>query len=348
MTSNNLLFVKIGALGDVIQAAAALKLFRDTHPEISVDWVVDSGLAALVEQFNVVDQVIAVDTNALFAGSAISRVYCLLTKILELAKLGGYDTICCAHPDWRFGLLTSFVRAKHRVSPKKLARSHGFISIRNRVFEYYRLLTGVDRGLLSIDAALRTLGNAVLAFEEEHQFDVPARYVVLMPGGARNALRDDPLRRWAIESYVELAQKILDQGDSVVLLGGPGDRWVSEHFSSLEIIDFVGQTSLTDMVRLLDKARCAVTHDSGPIHLASITQVPLVGIFGPTPANAVLSFSRGKTIILQPENHVSCSPCYDGRGYAVCGDNICMQATTVDQVLLRINQLIVRFPKKIL
>lgn len=337
-----LLFIRLSALGDVVQAAAALKLFRDAHPGVEVDWAVDRGLLPLVERFNVADRVIPIDANGLFAGSLMSRLRSLWREMRKLPALGEYDTVCSAHPDWRFGLLAALVRAKRRISPKQLVRSRGFIPNRNRVFEYYRLLTGLDQGALPIDAALGSLGKAALASAEVSQFDLPARYTVLMPGGAKNALRDDPLRRWPIASYVALAEKILSQGTSVVLLGGPGDRWVSEYFARLEVIDLVGQTSLIDMVALLDKASCAVTHDSGPIHLVSMTSVSLVGIFGPTPANAVLSFSRAKTIVFQPENRVACSPCYDGRTYAACEDNICMQVTSVQQVLSAVNALVAR------
>lgn len=337
-----MLFIRLSALGDVIQAAATLKLFRDAHPGMVVDWAVDCGLVPLVERFNVAERVIPIDANGLFAGSLIGRLCSLWREMRKISQLGEYDTVCCAHPDWRFGLLAAMVRAKRRISPKQLARSRGFIPNRNRVFEYYRLLIGSDQGALPIDAALDALGKAVLASTEESRFDLPARYIVLMPGGANNALRDDPLRRWPIASYVALAKKILSQGAPVVLLGGPGDRWISEYFARLEVIDLVGQTSLIDMVALLNKASCAVTHDSGPIHLASMTSVSLVGIFGPTPANAVLSFSRAKTVVFQPENRVACSPCYDGRTYAACEDNICMQVTSVEQVFSAVNELVAR------
>lgn len=334
------LFVRLSAMGDVIQAAAALKLFRDAQPGVIIDWAVDRGLMPLVERFNVADRVIVVDSNTLFAGSFTNRLQNLWREMRKLSALGSYDTVCCAHPDWRFGLLAALVHSKQRVSPKQLARTHGFIANRNRVFEYYRLLTGEDHGELAVDAALSALGKSVLATQRECQFKLPEHYVVLMPGGARNALRDDPLRRWPTASYVALARELLSQDCPVVLLGGPGDRWVSEYFTGLDILDLVGQTSLTDMVALLDRASCAVTHDSGPIHLASITSVPLVGIFGPTPANAVLSMARIKTVILQPENKVACSPCYDGRSYANCDANICMQATPVEKVLTAVNSLV--------
>lgn len=329
-------------MGDVIQAAAALKLFRDEHPGVVIDWAVDQSLSKLVECFNVADRVIAVNATDLFAGALLSRLRALWTEMRKLSKHGRYDTVCSAHPDWRFGLLTCFVAAKHRVSPRKLMRGKGFIAARNRVFEYYRLLTKKDHGSLSIDAAHYSLGRSVLATVHPPLFNLPEHYIVLMPGGAKNALREDPLRRWPMASYVSLAKEILSRGNTVVLLGGPGDRWVSEYFSELIVVDLVGQTGLTDMVALLDKASCAVTHDSGPIHLASITSVPLVGIFGATSANAVLSLSRLNTVVLQSENRIACSPCYDGRSYADCDNNICMQMTSVNQVLAAVNGLIQR------
>lgn len=337
-----ILFLRLSAMGDVIQAAAALKVFRNNHPEVSVDWVVDSGLAPLIEAFNVADRVIWVDAAALFEGTFLRRLQSLWQQMRRLSALGRYDKVCCAHPDWRFGLLLALVHSKQRLSPKDLIRSKGFVVSRNRVFEYYRLLTGVDSGELAVNKALSALGQSVLAKQRRSAFALPDSYVVLMPGGARNALRDDPLRRWPIESYVGLAKALVKQGGTVVLLGGPGDRWVSEYFAETSVSNLVGQTSLTDMVALLEGASCAVTHDSGPIHLASITSVPLVGVFGATPANAVISLSRAKTVVFQPENRVTCSPCYDGQNYADCNDNICMQATLVDDVLAAVNDLVYR------
>lgn len=334
-----ILFVRLAAIGDVIQAAAALRLFKESHPGVAVDWVLDSNLTHIVDCFNVVDHVIPVDSNALFLASFMSRMRSLLDVIRRLAKCGPYDTVYCAHPDWRFRLLTLLVQCQHRISPKNLARGQGFLASRNRVFEYYRLLTGVDRGSLAIDSALSGLGKSLLATDKGKLFSLPSHYYVLIPGGAKNALRDDPLRRWPTESYRELAKVLLRQNNTVVLLGGQGDSWVSEYFKGVDVIDLIGQTTLNDMVALLDNAKCAVAHDSGPIHLAAITSVPLVGIFGPTPANAVLSFSRPRTIILHPENRVACSPCYDGRGYSVCDANFCMEETSVENVLLAVNSL---------
>lgn len=337
-----ILFVRLSAIGDVIQAAAALQLYRNAHPEVKIYWAVDRAVATLVSAFGVVDHVIAVDADGLFKGSLVSRLSSLWKSMRQIAAHGAFDVVYTAHPDWRFGLLARLVKSNKRVSPKSLPRSRGYILDRNRTFEYYRLLTDQDSGSLKVDAALAVLGANALSSQSKadlQRFGLPGGYIALVPGGARNMLRDNPQRRWPIENYVGLAER-LSQKYPVVLLGGPDDRWVSKHFSSLQVVDLIGLTSLLDTVSLLDQAQCVVAHDSGPIHLASITSAPLVGIFGPTPANAVLSSSRARTVVLQPENRVACSPCYDGRGYAACDANICMQATLVESVVAAVTSLV--------
>lgn len=337
-----ILFVRLSAIGDVIQAAAALQLYRNAYPEVKIYWAVDRAVATPVSAFGVADHVIAVDADGLFKGSFFSRLSSLWTSMCQIAAYGAFDVVYTAHPDWRFGLLARLVKSNKRVSPKSLPRSRGYILNRNRTFEYYRLLTGQDSRSLKVDAALAALGANLLSLQSKadfQRFGLPRSYVALVPGGARNTLQDNPQRRWPIENYVGLAER-LSQKYPVVLLGGPDDRWVSKHFGALQVIDLVGLTSLMEMVGLLSQAQCVVAHDSGPIHLTSITSAPLVGIFGPTSANAVLSFSRARTVVLEPENRVACSPCYDGRSYAACDVNICMQATSVESVVAAVNGLV--------
>ena len=198
---------------------------------------------------------------------------------------------------------------------------------------------------VAIDKAIANLGLVALSsyhgtYSSGLSSSLPAEYIVLVPGGAKNTLRDDPLRRWPIASYVELARLLTSSGKNVLLLGGPDDQWVNQYFEDIPVSNLIGKTNLLDMVFLLNKAKATICHDSGPLHLASITQTPLLAIFGPTPPSAVLSGMRTKTVILKPSAQISCSPCYDGKNYAVCHSNRCMQDTSVNHVMERLNMLL--------
>ena len=155
--------------------------------------------------------------------------------------------------------------------------------------------------------------------------------VVLVPAGARNLLRDDALRRWPIEHYVALAEQLLETGCEVVLAGGPDDRWASAYFGTLAtrarfpgFTDAIGTLSLTETLGLLDTAMVTVTHDTGPLHLAGITATDIVTIFGPTDPHGRLPQRAGCVAIWGGEGF-ACRPCYDGRDYAPCPHNGCME-----------------------
>jgi heptosyltransferase II len=152
-------------------------------------------------------------------------------------------------------------------------------------------------------------------------------------------MRDDALRRWPVESYVEVAAALVARGHEVVLAGGPGDRWASPQFSSLEVVDLIGQLSLLETVALLDSADVTVTHDTGPLHLAGLTRTAIVSLFGPTDPRGRLP-QRAGTVALWGGEGFACRPCYDGRDYAPCLHNGCIRQVTPVMVLGEVSCLL--------
>jgi heptosyltransferase-2 len=74
--------------------------------------------------------------------------------------------------------------------------------------------------------------------------------------------------------------------------------------------------------------RCAMllTNDTGPMHIASAFQVPVVAIFGPTDWRTTSPFESAHAIVRQP---VDCAPCL----LRECPiDHRCMTRVSVDQV----------------
>ena len=160
---------------------------------------------------------------------------------------------------------------------------------------------------------------------------LPVPVVALAPGGARNILSDVPLKRWPLSHYADLARRLLAQGCGVVLTGAASDVWVREGFAGLGVLDLIGKTSVLELLGLYAACDAVVTHDSGPLHLARLAGAPLVALFGPTvPAEFVRADSR--TVVLWGGAHLPCRPCYDGRRFADCHDNVCMQSVSPGEV----------------
>jgi len=81
------------------------------------------------------------------------------------------------------------------------------------------------------------------------------------------------------------------------------------------------------------------THDSGPLHLARLAGVPAIGLFGPTPP-AIFIRDDPRVVTLWPATSMPCAPCYDGRNFAACNDNRCMQLITAADVMRRLESLL--------
>jgi heptosyltransferase-2 len=163
--------------------------------------------------------------------------------------------------------------------------------------------------------------------------------IAMVPGGAKNMLRDNPLRRWPLERYVAVAGELVRRGHEVLLVGGPEDMWVLEPFSGLDVVDAIGRFSLPETLALLELAEVTVTHDTGPLHLAGITSTAIVSIFGPTRPHSFMP-QRENCVALWGGEGFACRPCYDGRDFALCTHNGCVRQVTEAMVLDEIERMI--------
>jgi heptosyltransferase-2 len=351
-----ILFIKLGAIGDVIQAAAAVEVFKANNEGLKIDWVVGQSISKLLAKMGIADKVIILSDQELFSGSLLDRLKSLLACWIELIRHGrSYDVIYVAHTNWQYSLLAlpAYI-LNPLLSLHKQKRFFPRLK-EYRVSEYLRFLSG--RAISHIEGAevLQRLGDRILSntnkerYFSDNEWSKPPvtqdnfgsqleslrKRVVLVPGGSKNALRDDFLRRWPVDDYVQLSKVLLDKGCQVILAGGPGDSWVSPYFSSVNVTNLIGKTSLEQLVGVLAEADLVITHDTGPLHLATLTRTPLIALFGPTPAPAVAPIGRKELITLIPAANVSCAPCYDGKDYAACSDPICMKSIAVDEVFSR-------------
>jgi ADP-heptose:LPS heptosyltransferase len=179
------LFVKLGAIGDVTQAAAAMLHFRARHPGAEITWVVGKAIAPLLNRFGVADHVHALDESRFFP--APCPLACALARhALALRGLSSrFDLVVTAYGDWRYRLLTGLVRAsRFRYYDRRAIRRPSPLQHRNRVFEYIRLLEDEGERHADISALMQALGERFLAHRSA---DVPpmatvSKHVVLAPG----------------------------------------------------------------------------------------------------------------------------------------------------------------------
>ncbi|MBF0561240.1 MAG: glycosyltransferase family 9 protein [Alphaproteobacteria bacterium] len=330
-----ILIIKLAAIGDVIMASSMIPALRSRHPAAHITWLVGSLASPLVAALPGVDEVISIDEKALLRGSLFQRVR---TVVGVWGRLRGrrFDLIVTAHPDRRFGLLTLGVRGRQRRA--LWARPMGgFVPGRHHSHEYVRLVSDRDGPeMLSGEVPVFTPPlPAALA----QRLETSAKLVLLAPGGASNTMRDSPMRRWPVTCYRALAEKLIEAGHRVVLIGAPSDIWVREHFQGIDTVDLLGETGLVDLVAVMRRAALVVSHDSMSAHMPRLAGVPVVALFGPTDPGW-FAYPDARSRVLWGGAGRPCRPCYDGKEFTPCEEVMCMKSLSVDIVMAAVNDVL--------
>ncbi len=336
MSGARYLIVKLSALGDVAMASTLPHAIHRRDADAHVTWLCGAGVAELVRMFAGVNEVLVADDEALLRGSGIRRAGALISAWRLLAGRR-FEHILVGHADWRYRALALPARALRRRA-LSLAPSRRALPVAGRYHgdEYVRLLDEESQGPITGHWPLADVrpflppptGSAVVG-------------AVLVPGGARNMVRESALKRWPIEGYRELAMRLLRAGVPVTLVGDAADTWVRPHFAGMDVRDEIAEHGLTGTLCILRSADVVVSHDTGPLHLARLVRAPVLALFGPTnPSHFVTEDAT--TSVIWGGSSLACRPCYDGREFAACTNNLCMKDISVAAVAERALAMLAR------
>ena len=139
---------------------------------------------------------------------------------------------------------------------------------------------------------------------------------------------------WTLEGYVELINRLQDDGAKVVITTAPTDdelKFVGRILQHLQkpAIDLTGQLSLKQLAALTACAKLFIGVDSAPMHIAAAMQTPVVTLFGPSGDQEWGPWQVCSRVITS--NH-TCRPCgMDGCAGSKVSE--CLTTIPVDRVL---------------
>jgi heptosyltransferase-2 len=329
MGAERILVVRIAGIGDVAVASTAVERIRTENPSAHVTFLCGTAAAPLARLFDGVAEVLTVDERALFRGGIAARG-AAFGRLWSALVRRRFDRVILLHVDRRYrALVAPLIGA--RVSMLSRAKHGEMIPVPARWLgdEYARLVAGTAHvGPIERQYAMADLRDKIQP--DRARTDRPR--VILVPGGARNVLRDDALRRWPVSHYAALARLLAEQGYEITLIGSETDRWVMSSFDGIAVTDEIGKLDLPRSLSVMRGGDLVISHDTGPAHLARLVRVPLIALFGPTIPAQVLSIDESVTVLWGGE-HLACRPCFDGREFARCADNVCMSSITPELVL---------------
>jgi heptosyltransferase I len=287
---SSVLIVRLGALGDIVHAMPVAGALRDAWPDCRIGWLVQQPYAGLVGLVREVDQVHALtrpfDLAALRAVRAVRYDICL--DLQGLIKSAAYARASGARR------VIGFSRALLREPLARLAYGEtGGVPGGHVIAKNLSLLRrlGIEAAMRPIalavpetpivDGVRELLGRLPSAGSRREPAAAAGTYVLLNPGAGW------PNKRWPPERFGQLAARVLaDCGLPSVVLWGPGEDALAATVvqASGGAAVMAPQSGMGDVLALARSAAVVVSGDTGPLHLAAAVGTPIVGLYGPTPA----------------------------------------------------------------
>ncbi len=288
---SGILVIKLGALGDFVQALGPMAAIRAHHR----------------------DQRITFLTTAPFADFAGASGY--FDDIWSDGRPGGMD-------------VGSWLKLLSRIRNGGFGRVYD-LQTSDRSSFYYRFFwphfpewSGIVRGcshphanpgrdfMHTVERQAEQLAMAGIpdvpdpdlswAKADVSKFELPERFALLVPGGARHR----PAKQWPRERYGELARALAAKDILPVLLGSAeeADIMAAIRAQCPEARNLSGETSILDLAALGRGGDLAVGNDTGPMHLFSLLGCPSVVLYS-NESDPALCEQRGPkvTIIRKPE-----------------------------------------------
>ncbi|MCK9419412.1 MAG: lipopolysaccharide heptosyltransferase II [Nitrospirae bacterium] len=332
MEMQKVLFFKPGAIGDLLHTFPALKALRKKFPAAHVTVVVSPGLEPLVQGTPDADRV------QVFDKAKLKRH---LKDFIEFGwrlRNERYDLFIDMQPSLRSMVLRRLSGARQVLVYQKQKRSgvgERRLHAADNFLETLRPL-GIDIPVDSIElqVAPELLAN-IDRFLTTRNIDADRPLIALNCGvGAAR-----PARNWFPERFASLADRLIDELDAqVIFVGGNEDReLVLSVLADMKnkAVSAAGDLSILESAALLARCSCLVSADTGPLHLATAVQTPVVGLFGSTDPRRTGPIGRGHHVILKG---LACVPCEEKQ--CLLGTRACMADITVDEVFNAVKRVV--------
>jgi len=351
-----ILLIRLREIGDVVFTTPAIRGLRQQFPDADITYVVEPAAAPVVAANPHLNNVIVSRGRRGVAG--------FIDDLVLAARLRArhYDLVVDFHSGPRSSLLAWLSGAPTRIGYDVPGRGWMYttrvprprsIRARHAVANQWDLLNALGiatpdpvhspaemapdtRAVESVDARLAALGAG-----RDHEL-----IVIHVSAG-------NPFRRWPPDAFASLVAMLVRDHPRrrVVVVSGPSERVaattvIEQARSRVDAGDrdrvLPPQAfTLAEIRALMDRAALFVGGDSGPMHIASTSTVPIVGLYGPTlpvrsePWRAPRFPSEAAEV-----SGLECRPC-DQR-VCVHGDFRCLTWLAPEQVLEAAERAIAR------
>lgn len=255
-----ILLVTLSNIGDALMTTPVMQALHGRYPQARLDIVIDPRSGELFTHCPYRDVLIVRDKRLGWRGDL---------ALLGRLRATRYDLVV----DLRTDGLAWLLRARRRLTRWGRERNG-----KHAVERHMGVITGRER-VTGIPPLCLWLSDAERGFACESLAALPGPRRVALGPGARWAPK-----RWPARRFRDLADRLQDTCDAVVLLGDRADTDCCREIAAgmqRPCLDLAGRTTLLQGAALLAHMQLFIGNDSGLGHLAAAAGIPTLTLFGP-------------------------------------------------------------------
>ena len=280
-----ILVIKLGALGDFVQALGPMAAIRRHHQGARIVLITAPGLDELARASGYVDEVwLDARPHAWDVGGWLS-----LRRRLRAAGFARvYDLQTSDRSGWYFRLFRPGPRPEWSGIAQGASHPHA-----NPLRDGMHTIERQAEQLKLAGIAEVPLPDVAWAEADVSRFGLPAAFALLVPGGALHR----PAKRWPLERYAELAAALSRKGLKPVVVGSAHETLLAHAIRAFEpdAVDLTGRTSLLELASLARRAALTIGNDTGPMHLIAAAGCPAIVLFS-RDSDPALCAPRGRSV----------------------------------------------------
>lgn len=337
-------------MGDVALLAPVVQAFALRYPDVAITLVTRQKFAVFFSQFPNV-RVVGADFDGRHKG-----LKGLVQLFNELRSLGPFNVLADAHQNLRSGVLKAFFQLigtssvtidKGRAEKKELTRKENKIrrQLPHTVERYAQVF---DRAGFALQPAqpfrlrpIASVDKELTTFLSQQTIAPETRWLGIAPFAQHEQ------KMWPFERVAPLMEQLYTNMPVTIFLFGGGSQELAK-LKTLQqqypqAILVAGKLSLAAELMLIQRLNGMLCMDSGNMHLAALSGIPVLSIWGATHPDAGFGpWGQGDEAILQvPTDVLTCRPC-SVFGNKPCwrGDLACLHMISVDAVADRVRHML--------
>ena len=321
-----------GGIGDLIMFTPALRRMKEKFPQCYITFLTIDKTVDVINRIPYIDKVIAIKRGR-FMGryrvlpELIKQDYLIFTEwqphLLLCAWLLHLPNRFSVGRDRKFLTKTLDKRIINTVSS-----TTDFAAQTNAKLISEVLGINLDKGMTECDVSLPNIHERNEVDNLLYKFGLRDKDFIVLSPFASSIERD-----WPLEEVKKLLNAIKEKYNIPVVIVG---NTFNEELNNWCQYNLLCKTNIMQLIELIRRAKCLITPDSGPMHIAGALHTPCIALFSKDTPSRWAPKKFCWPIYL----NYDCSPC-DSKVFRNCPYGLkCMKNITAEMVMEKLSYII--------